>query len=188
MDGRDLMHGAVEISLKGKRRTYRLGVAEIEELEATLDLSVFLIAGAIAMELPALRVAQWKHVIRLGLIGGGMNRAKADRLTDTMLEKHGVPQCLVIALRVIGASLTKVHGAPESPEGDGEAGQRTDFSKIYGAAAVMGVQNVGDLSFGQWAATAEGWAKAHGGNKPKAPSDAEFDAAMAADAANRMPA
>lgn len=44
----------------------------------------------------------------------------------------------------------------------------------------MGVQNVGDLSLGQWAAICRGWAKAHGQAKAEAPSEAEFDAAVLA--------
>ncbi len=43
----------------------------------------------------------------------------------------------------------------------------------------MGVQNVERLSIGQWLAIVEGWNAAHA-DKPRAPSDGEFEAAMAA--------
>lgn len=44
----------------------------------------------------------------------------------------------------------------------------------------MGVQNVGDLSLGEWAAICRQWNKAHGESKPDAPSDDEFDRAVLA--------
>lgn len=42
----------------------------------------------------------------------------------------------------------------------------------------MNVANVGSLSLGQWSAVVQGWNEAHGG-KRQAPSDEEFDQAMA---------
>lgn len=42
----------------------------------------------------------------------------------------------------------------------------------------MGIHDVGRLSLGQWSAMVGGWNKAHGDNKPKPPSDAEFEAAV----------
>ncbi len=112
-------HGAVEIRLADKTRSYRLGLAEIEELEAELDLSIFLIGGALSSELPFLKVGQWKHVIRLGLIGGGMNRADADDLAQAMIEEHGAEMCAPIALRIVAAALGKVH----SDGGDAASGE-----------------------------------------------------------------
>ncbi len=43
----------------------------------------------------------------------------------------------------------------------------------------MGVQNVERLSIGQWLAMVEGWIAAHA-DKPRAPSDDEFEAALSA--------
>lgn len=42
----------------------------------------------------------------------------------------------------------------------------------------MGVQNVGDMSLGEWIAISTGWAKAHGSNKVSAPTEDEFDRAV----------
>jgi len=42
----------------------------------------------------------------------------------------------------------------------------------------MGVAHWGTLSLGQWEAICRGWIRAHGG-KIEAPTDAEFEAAVA---------
>jgi hypothetical protein len=42
----------------------------------------------------------------------------------------------------------------------------------------MGIQNVGELSLGQYTAICKQWNKAHGGGKPVAPSDDDFDEAV----------
>ncbi|WP_165815998.1 hypothetical protein [Kumtagia ephedrae] len=42
----------------------------------------------------------------------------------------------------------------------------------------MGIHDVGSLSLGQYLAMVRGWNRAHGDNKPKPPSGAEFDAAV----------
>lgn len=44
----------------------------------------------------------------------------------------------------------------------------------------MGVQDVGSLSLGQWSAICRQRAKANGDNKPGAPTEDEFDAAVMA--------
>lgn len=43
---------------------------------------------------------------------------------------------------------------------------------------MMGIHNVGDLSLGQWSAICRQWRKVHGGGKPAAPSDDDFDEAV----------
>jgi len=103
-------HGEIDINLGGKVTTYRLGMAEIEELEDVLDMSVFVAMGALAAALPFLKQKHWREIIRLGLVGGGMKRAEADAQTAAMIEEHGPVQCQAIALRVLGAALGKVHG------------------------------------------------------------------------------
>lgn len=42
----------------------------------------------------------------------------------------------------------------------------------------MGVQNVGSLSLGQWAAICRAWNRAHGQSRTEAPSEDEFDLAV----------
>lgn len=42
----------------------------------------------------------------------------------------------------------------------------------------MGVQGVSDLSLGEWAARAQGWAQAHGQSKAEAPTEDQFDLAV----------
>ncbi|MGB3536796.1 MAG: GTA-gp10 family protein [Mesorhizobium sp.] len=109
-------HGQIDIRLGGKLATYRLGLDEIEELEELIDMSVFVAMGALAAALPFLKQKQWREIIRLGLVGGGMSRAEADARTSVMLDEHGPTQCQAIALRVLGAALGKVYG--DSPSGE----------------------------------------------------------------------
>jgi len=112
-------HGEIDIRLVGKLSTYRLGLAEIEELEELIDMSVFVAMGALAAALPFLKQKQWREIIRLGLVGGGMKRAEADVQTAVMLDDHGPTQCQAIALRVLGAALGKVYG--DNPSGEPKA-------------------------------------------------------------------
>lgn len=43
----------------------------------------------------------------------------------------------------------------------------------------MGIADVGVLSLGQWAACVRGWNRANGVDEAKAPSEREFDLAVA---------
>ncbi|MBB1247458.1 hypothetical protein [Rhizobium sp. G21] len=61
----------------------------------------------------------------------------------------------------------------------GGAPARIDFSGIWGAAALMGVQAVGQMSLGHWLATLEGWRKSQAGTKADAPSDEDFERVLA---------
>lgn len=42
----------------------------------------------------------------------------------------------------------------------------------------MNVHDVGRLSLGQWVAICQGWARAHGKSRVKAPTEDEFDKAV----------
>lgn len=42
----------------------------------------------------------------------------------------------------------------------------------------MGIDNVGDLSLGQWAASVTAWNKVHGATKAQPPTEEEFDLAV----------
>lgn len=42
----------------------------------------------------------------------------------------------------------------------------------------MGVKDAASLSIGEWTAVCRAWRKAHGGDKPAPPTEAEFDLAM----------
>jgi hypothetical protein len=42
----------------------------------------------------------------------------------------------------------------------------------------MGISDVCSLSLGEWAAVCRGWRKAHGDNKPTAPTEDEFEQAV----------
>ncbi|WP_181171965.1 MULTISPECIES: GTA-gp10 family protein [unclassified Mesorhizobium] len=109
-------HGTIDIRLAGVLTTYRLGMAEIEELEAELDMSIFLAQAALASELPFLRQKQWRHIIRLGLIGAGVERDAADARTSAMIEEYGPVMGQAVALRILGAALGKVYG--DAPSGE----------------------------------------------------------------------
>lgn len=59
-----------------------------------------------------------REVIRIGLIGGGMDVAKAIKLVREHVEKRPPLESLVIAQRILGAGLV---GAPDEPPGEDQA-------------------------------------------------------------------
>lgn len=126
-------HGEIDISLDGTVTTYRLGMAEIEELEEILDMSVFVAMGALAASLPFLKQKQWREIIRLGLVGGGMKRAEADAHTAAMIDQYGPVQCQAIALRVLGAALGKVYGDQPTGEQKAKPNQPESTSPLFTA-------------------------------------------------------
>ncbi|WP_181180097.1 gene transfer agent family protein [Mesorhizobium sp. B2-1-3A] len=121
-------HGEIDIRLDGRIDTYRLGMAEIEELEAAIDMSIFVAQGALAAELPFLRQKQWREIIRLGLVGGGKSRGEAEMRTVEMIEVYGPEQCAPIALRILGAALGKVYGDKPSGEQTAKSNQPASTS------------------------------------------------------------
>ena len=108
-------HGAVELSFAGRLRTFRLALAEIEELEASCAASVFAIVRAIVARGEDFRLRHLVEVVRLGLVGGGMAAARAATLARQVLSARAPDPACGLALAVLLAALARVHGGDEAP-------------------------------------------------------------------------
>jgi hypothetical protein len=112
----------------GEERAFCLRWGELMELQEKCDAG----PGTVLMRLVA---NQWRledvpTVIRLGLIGAGMDHASASRLVRSHIE--GRPQDIggedglgILAVKILSAAL---HGAPDEPPG--KAGEMRNGSTI----------------------------------------------------------
>lgn len=110
----------VSADLGGEAHDFCLRWGELIELQEQCDAG----PGMVLMRLVA---NQWRledvpTVIRLGLIGGGLEPAKASRLVRTHVEAR--PQDIggedglgILAVKILSAAL---HGAPDEPVGKPE--------------------------------------------------------------------
>jgi hypothetical protein len=173
-------HAAIELEWLGETRTFRLALGQVEELESRRDCSVFELAERLARGFAGARYGDVEAVLGLGLVGGGMPVREALKIARETSERS-MAEDLAAARVVILAALARVHGPEREADGDEpDRHERMDFKAILASATIMQVQNVLDLSVGQWAAICEGWNKAHGGVSADAPTGDELEAAMAA--------
>lgn len=107
---------SVELMFGGDARTFRLGIAELLSLEDS-------------RECPALVLLQRLHerkafipdvseVLRLGLIGGGMDHKKVRDLIERTIKPGAIYEHLMTAQLVLGAALM---GLPEDEPGKDQA-------------------------------------------------------------------
>ncbi|WP_323034106.1 GTA-gp10 family protein [Pararhodobacter sp.] len=157
----------IDFEWAGGFRAFRLGFDQLVELQEVCGagpqvVHERLIGGAWG-------VADISHVLRLGLIGGGLSREAAHALVKEHVEGSPPVQNLVYAQLVLGSGIM---GAPDETVGqtgggEGDADPLPDgkirVADILGAAAVMGFtpQEVGEMSLWQFLAALDGYAKAH---------------------------
>jgi hypothetical protein len=96
--------------------TFRLAWAELAELQEQCDAGPFVI-------LDRLQTRQWRiqdvsNIIRLGLIGGGMEPVKALKLVRSYVEARPPMENVIYASGILSAGLM---GAPDEPPGEPEA-------------------------------------------------------------------
>lgn len=96
--------------------TFRLAWAELAELQEQCDAGPFVI-------LDRLQTRQWRiqdvsNVIRLGLIGGGMEPVKALKLVRSYVEARPPMENVIYASGILSAGLM---GAPDEPPGEPKA-------------------------------------------------------------------
>ncbi|MFC3209200.1 gene transfer agent family protein [Aquamicrobium soli] len=113
---------AIELPFGDGDHTFRLGLAEIEELEASCDMSVFLLHAAVSADLPFAKLKHLTETIRLGLIGGGMVPVSALMLVKRYVEERPLHESVAIAGAILRAAIERVHTSDlGDPSGEAEA-------------------------------------------------------------------
>jgi hypothetical protein len=103
--------------------TFRLAWGELAELQEQCNAGPYVI-------LDRLYTRQWRiedvsNVIRLGLIGGGMEPVKALKLVRSYVEARPPMENVLFATGILSAGLM---GAPDEPAGEGEAPNQIEKS------------------------------------------------------------
>lgn len=101
--------------------TFRLGWAELEKLQEATDAGPWVVLDRLVTR--QCRVGDISHTIRCGLIGGGVEPAKAVTLVREYVEKRPPGESLLHAQAILSVAL---HGAPDEGElGEAEAASET---------------------------------------------------------------
>lgn len=96
--------------------TFRLPWAQLEMLQEATEAGPWVVLERLAYK--TCKVGDISHVLRCGLIGGGIEPAKAVTLVREYVEKRPPAENLLHAQAVLTIAL---HGAPEEEVGEGEA-------------------------------------------------------------------
>lgn len=88
--------------------TFRLPIAQIEELQEKTDCGPYFLFNRIASG--QWRIADLRETIRLGLIGGGMKPTKARVLVERYVDARPYAESIKPAQAILGAALI---GAPD---------------------------------------------------------------------------
>lgn len=119
-------HGAIDITWAGGDHTFRLGLDEIQELEAACNMSVFLLLEAAGSSIPLITNKQCCDTIRLGLIGGGTVPVNARVLTRRWVEERPLPESVGLSEAILRAAIERVHGQETDEPGETEAAKSDD--------------------------------------------------------------
>lgn len=114
-------HGAVELDFGDGTYTFRLGLAEIEEIEEKRGVALFAIMLRLRPEQREARLADIMEVIRLGLIGGGMKPVDAMVKVRRYVDERPIDENRDVAFGVVLAGLARVHTDVLEEEASGEA-------------------------------------------------------------------
>ncbi|WP_292226355.1 gene transfer agent family protein [Mesorhizobium sp.] len=113
-------HGAIDLDWAGGSHTFRLGLAEIEELEATVDMSVFLLYAAMNAQVPFARLKHYSETIRLGLTGGGMKPVEARLLVKRYVDERPLAESVALGEVILRAAMERVHAPSLEDDSPGE--------------------------------------------------------------------
>ncbi|MBZ9943438.1 gene transfer agent family protein [Mesorhizobium sp. BR1-1-13] len=121
----------VEMDWADGTYAFRLAWGQLSELQEKCDAGPYVVLGR-------LQTGQWRvedvsNVIRLGLIGGGLEPIKALKLVRTYVEDRPPMESVLYAHGILSAAL---HGAPEEGVGEtsGEASKNLTTSPMENSA------------------------------------------------------
>jgi hypothetical protein len=118
-------HAAIELDWADGTHTFRLGLAELEELEDKRDQSIFTLATRLS---PGVRSARSKDIIevlRIGLIGGGLKPVEALALVRRYVDERSLDENRDVAYAVTLAAISRVYGEEIKPPGEAPAAGST---------------------------------------------------------------
>lgn len=114
-------HGAIEITWAGGDHTFRLGLDEVEELEAATDTSIFLLHSSMTSATPFAKLKTYSETIRVGLIGGGMSPVEARLMVRRFVDQRPLVESVALAAVIIRAGLERVHtNEVDAPSGEAQ--------------------------------------------------------------------
>ena len=108
--------GRIEIEWPDERRPFRLGIAELEELQERTGAGPAEVLRRLYHG--TWKIAEVREPLLLGLIGGGMSAADALKLGHRYAGPGHLMDAVVPSMSVIYATL---NGAPDEPVGNGAA-------------------------------------------------------------------
>lgn len=103
--------------------TFRLAWGQLAELQEKCDAGPYVVLQR--LHSGAWRVEDITNVIRLGLIGGGMEASPALKLARHYVEERPPMENLIPAQVILSAALM---GAPDEPAGEDDAASQTESS------------------------------------------------------------
>lgn len=103
--------------------TFRLAWGQLGELQEKCDAGPYVVLQR--LHSGAWRIEDIANVIRLGLIGGGIEPAQALKLVRRYVEARPPMENLIPAQVILSAGLT---GAPEEKVGEADAANQTESS------------------------------------------------------------
>lgn len=103
--------------------TFRLAWGQLGELQEKCDAGPYVVLQR--LHSGAWRIEDIANVIRLGLIGGGMDPTPALKLTRAYVEARPTMENLIPAQVILSAALM---GAPDEKSGEGDAASPTENS------------------------------------------------------------
>lgn len=109
--------GECELLFGDGRHRFRLAIGQLQELEEKTKLGPFELFEKMLSR--KWRVDEIRHVIRIGLIGGGLSPLEAVTLVDRHIDDWPWTENVAIALQVLNEALA---GNPADPPGKAEAG------------------------------------------------------------------
>lgn len=113
-------HGTIELDWADGTYSFRLSLEGIEELEERRDVSLFALAKRLAER--EARLADIREVIRIGLIGGGMQPADALGKLRRYLDERPMDDNRDTAYAVALAGLMRVYTLEkETDQGEADA-------------------------------------------------------------------
>lgn len=103
-------HGAIDLDFADGTYTFRLALAQIEELESRTERGLFTLARDLHPDIRTVRTGHIVEVLRIGLVGGGLAPVKALQLTRRYGEATPLDELRDLAYAVVVAALARAHG------------------------------------------------------------------------------